>query len=130
MLAMPEAGWDLIRQNDGPFKSALDHTKYATRYPDLDVRAEQQKASAYMIELNERLEGQPFLLGACERLADHALFPFVRQFANIDRAWFDAQDWPNLGRWLRHFTENEAFSEIMQKIPTWQPGDPPVWFGS
>ena len=40
LLTMPEAAWDLIKDNDGPFKSALDHTKYATRYPDLDLVAE------------------------------------------------------------------------------------------
>ena len=32
-LEMPEAGWDWIARCDGPFKHALDRTKYATRYP-------------------------------------------------------------------------------------------------
>ena len=32
LLKMPSIGETLIAQNDGPFKTALDHTKYATRY--------------------------------------------------------------------------------------------------
>ena len=46
MLDMPDEGWQLIARNDGPFKAALDHTKYAVRYPDLDPRAERAKAAA------------------------------------------------------------------------------------
>ncbi|MBU2487130.1 MAG: glutathione S-transferase N-terminal domain-containing protein, partial [Alphaproteobacteria bacterium] len=32
-LQMPEAGHDWITRADGPFKQALDRTKYANRYP-------------------------------------------------------------------------------------------------
>ena len=35
LLSMPDTGHTLIAQNDGSFKAALDHTKYATCYPDL-----------------------------------------------------------------------------------------------
>ena len=34
LLQMPDPGWDWINRCDGPFKHALDRTKYATRYPD------------------------------------------------------------------------------------------------
>ena len=33
-LEMPEAGYDLVEETDGPFKKALDRTKYARRYPE------------------------------------------------------------------------------------------------
>ena len=35
-LDMPDTGWDWITRCDGPFKHALDRTKYASRYPDQD----------------------------------------------------------------------------------------------
>ncbi|MGB7241800.1 MAG: glutathione S-transferase N-terminal domain-containing protein, partial [Sulfitobacter sp.] len=87
LLDMPSAGWDLISENDGPFKAALDHTKYASRYPEKDMELERQKAAEYLIGLDQRLKGQSALFGQRLTLADPAILPFVRQFAHIDRPW-------------------------------------------
>ncbi len=130
LMDMPDTGWALIRTNDGPFKAALDHTKYAVRYPDLDESAERGKAAGYMMELNARLAEQPWLFGARQSLADQAILPFVRQFANTDRVWFDAQPWPALIGWLDRFTESPAFQDIMTKYAPWAEGDSPIWFGA
>lgn len=127
-LDMPKEGWDLIEINDGPFKTALDHTKYATRYPEVDHATERRKAASYLIGLNERLTGQSWLFGDRATLADLALLPFVRQFAFIDREWFDAQDWPHLIAWLDRFLASTAFESIMNKHAPWSEGDTPLWF--
>ncbi len=129
LLDMPQAGWDLIETNDGPFKAALDHTKYATRYPDLDPATERGKASAHLLKLDAQLNRQRWLFGERPTLADLALLPFVRQFAFIDKPWFDAQPWPNLIGWLNRFLESTSFEQVMTKYPTWSEGDAPVWFG-
>ena len=128
LLKMPQAGWDLIARNDGPFKTALDHTKYAVRYPDLDPAAERAKAAAFLHALEPRLSAHDWLFGDAPTLADLALLPFIRQFANTDRAWFDAQEWPGLRGWLDRFTESAEFAAIMGKLPPWQPDHPPVIF--
>lgn len=130
LLDMPQEGWDLIRVSDGPFKAALDHTKYATRYPDLDAKEERRKAASYLLSLDERLVGQAWLFGDRPSLADLALLPFVRQFAFIDRAWFDVQEWPNITAWLDQFLDSEVFSLVMRKYATWSEGDAPIWFNS
>jgi len=119
LLDMPPEGWELIETNDGPFKTALDHTKYSTRYPDVDATQEREKASAFLYQLNERLTDKTWLFGDRPTLADYALIPFVRQFAYIDRAWFDAQDWPNLIAWLDAFLESDTFLSVMEKHPQW-----------
>lgn len=129
LLDMPQDGWSLIETNDGPFKAALDHTKYATRYPELDHEAERNRAASYLIDLDQQLSGQPWLFGNCATLADLALLPFVRQFAHIDRAWFDDQPWPNLILWLDRFLGGEAFGQIMHKYKPWSEDDEPIWFG-
>ena len=129
LLTMPREGWDLIDANDGPFKSALDHTKYATRYPELNAEHERSKAAAFLVSLDERLNGQAALFGDHATIADLAILPFVRQFAYIDRAWFDAQNWPNLITWLDGFTDSVAFAQVMDKYAPWKDGDPPLWFG-
>ena len=124
MCDLSDEGHELIDICDGPFKTALDHTKYAVRYPELDAVAERNKAAEILMSWNARLGKSRFLLGHSETMADLAIFPFVRQFAGTDRHWFDAQDWPELRAWLSYFTEGTAFANIMQKRPAWTPDSP------
>ncbi len=130
MLNMPEIGKTLIAQNDGPFKAALDHTKYAVRYPDLDPLSERAKASDFIQSLETQLAAQAFLTGGRATLADIAIFPFVRQFALIDPAWFDAQPWPHVIRWLDGFLRSADFQKAMTKVPVWDDGPRPYLFGN
>ena len=127
-LDMPQTGHDLIDLCDGPFKSALDHTKYAVRFPDLDPIAERAKATDFLRELDGRLAVTPFLLGSQRRMVDMAIAPFVRQFAQIDRVWFDAQGIAHVARWLAEFTGSDRFARIMRKYPPWQSGQDQVLF--
>ena len=118
----------LIARNDGPFKHHLDRYKYPTRYePDgIDHRAE---GLAILKDLDARLTDGEQLRGAKRTLADIALFPFIRQFANTDRVWFDAQDLPNLRRWLEGHLASELFAAVMPRFDRWQAGDTPIAFG-
>ena len=127
-LDMSTAGFDLITTCEGPFKRALDHTKYAVRYPDLDPDAEREKALHFLHELNTRLTAAPFLMGQHRTLADMAILPFVRQFAQIDRAWFDAQGLKALTGWLDDFLASDRFAAVMMKYPPWQDGQDQVLF--
>lgn len=127
LLDMPDEGWTLIEANDGPFKTALDHTKYAVRYPELDAQVERARAAEFLHDLDTRLR-EGALFGTRETLADIAILPFVRQFANTDMAWFEAQEWPDLIAWLTRFTTSEAFAQVMTKYPPWTKGDAPVRF--
>ena len=76
-------------------------------------------ASAYLGDLDTRLgEGPAF----AAQLND-ALFPFVRQFANHDRDWFDAQPWTEVHAWLGEHLESEEFKRCMKKEKQWVLGD-------
>jgi glutathione S-transferase len=127
-LVMPEAGYEWIARCDGPFKTALDHTKYAVRYPGLDPKQERGRAAEFLLDLNSQIANSDWIFGATCTLADMAIVPFIRQFANSDRSWFDAQPWPNLQRWLSRFLTSDRFAGIMTKYPKWQAGDRPVIF--
>lgn len=124
----PAKGATLVDLIEGPFKTALDHTKYAVRFPDLDAAAERAKAAEILIKIDAQLTDQKWLYGPSPRLTDMAILPFVRQFANTDRTWFDAQSWPHLRRWLDAFTASERFATIMHKYPIWRPGDDETYF--
>ena len=124
-LDMPDEGFDWIARNDGPFKSALDRTKYSGRYPDSDPEEQRGLASAILAQLNQRIDGWIF---GRPTLADYAILPFVRQFAFVDKAWFDAQPWPDLQLWLENFLASGRFDRVMAKYEPWQAGDSPVVF--
>ncbi|OCW56233.1 glutathione S-transferase [Hoeflea olei] len=124
-LAMPGEGFDWIARNDGPFKAALDRTKYADRYPGCDPDEERRRAGEFLTALDGQIEDWIF---GRPTLADYAILPFVRQFALIDKAWFDAQDWPDLQAWLARFLASDRFERVMEKYAPWQPGARPVHF--
>lgn len=127
-LDMPAAGNDWIAQIEGPFKSALDRYKYATRYDDVDATEERDTARDILMTVDAQLCQHDWLFGDTPCLADMATITFVRQYANVDRAWFDAQPWSGVKSWLERFLASDQFANIMQKYPRWQVGDPSIYF--
>jgi len=126
-------GWDLtefethlIRRNDNEFKFHLDRYKYPNRYEDVDETEQRAAAAVYLYDLDT-------LLGQEEVISvdlSEALFPFVRQFANHDRDWFDAQAWLNVHSWLIQNLESDEFKACMKKYKQWFDGDEVVFFPS
>lgn len=119
----------LIAQLDGPFKHHLDRYKYYTRY-DTDPLEHRAAAIDILAEWDACLSTQPYLCGSTRTLADMASFAFVRQFANHDREWFDAQPIAHLHKWLAGHLASPIFAAIMEKFTPWQAGDTPVIFQS
>ncbi len=123
------AGEAWIARCDGPFKSALDRTKYASRYPECDPLEQRGLATAFLDDLNDQIgQGGTGWVFARQSLADMAIAPFVRQFANIDKAWFADQPWPHLQDWLSRFCASTAFADVMAKYAPWEAGAAPVTF--
>jgi len=123
-LSEEEQHW--ISRNDDEFKFHLDRYKYPNRYEDVDEVEQRTLASAYLMDLDERMGSETEI---SEALSD-ALFPFVRQFANHDRDWFDAQPWTNVLEWLANNLESEAFKVCMKKHKQWAKGDVVIHFPS
>lgn len=105
---------EMITRNDEEFKFHLDRYKYPNRYDDVDHIEHRTAASNYLEDLNRLLSEKQFSTA----LSD-ALFPFVRQFANHDRNWFDAQPWTQIHKWLSENLESEEFSQCMTKHKQW-----------
>ena len=115
------AAMALIKDNDGPFKYALDRYKYPRRFGLEDGAAWRDAGAEFLLRLEAVLLTQPQLAGQQQGLCDAALAPFVRQFAHTDKAWFAAQPWPRLVRWLSKFEGSDGFAAIMHKHPIWVP---------
>lgn len=109
----------LITQNDQLFKYHLDRYKYPERYQGEDALEHRALALQILQHLDEILSKKAFLTSNMASLADFALFPFIRQFANTDRAWFDAEPLEHLQRWLDHHLSSDLFISIMTKIKPW-----------
>lgn len=116
----------LIDRNDNKFKQALDRYKYPNRYPNEDCSWARDACEETFKDLNERLEKNSQLVAGHITMADIALFPFIRQCANVDRNWFDSLPMPHLQKWLEAHLESALFKAIMVKFKIWTQGDPPV----
>lgn len=105
----------LIDENDGEFKHHLDRTKYANRYDGVDPQQHRSEALVFLAKLDGMLSSGGGLFGDRRLLADWAILPFVRQFANIDRPLFDREVGPKLCAWLDRGLGSELFVEVMRK---------------
>jgi glutathione S-transferase len=105
----------LIDENDGEFKHHLDRTKYANRYDGVDPEYHRSKALVFLAKLDGMLATTGALFGGKPLLADWAILPFVRQFANIDRPRFDRELGTELCAWLDRGLGTELFVDVMKK---------------
>lgn len=107
----------LIAHNDGGFKHSLDRYKYAERFPELTAAEYRAQCELFLSPLNDRLALHPYLMRDQPSLADMALFPFVRQYAHVDKAWFYGAEntQRHLIRWLDTLMATPLFSAVMEK---------------
>jgi len=117
----------LIASNDGDFKWALDHYKYADRF-EQSAEYYREKAEVFLAELETRLQKHAFLMSDEMTLADVAIFPFIRQFAHVDRDWFFASEFKALRAWLNTWLDSNQFKAIMKKYPKWTTEQEPAYF--
>lgn len=127
----------LIAACDADFKPGLDRYKYPQRYDGVDPLAQRERCAEWLVGLEGRLSAQPGpggdatqaaadaacgLFGRHTTVADAAIMPFVRQFAQVDRTWFDAQPWPALHAWLAGWLASPLFLSVMKKYTPWENG--------
>jgi glutathione S-transferase len=126
LQADPVAAQVLIRTNDEGFKTHLDRYKYA----DVDeTKIEHRSAGLEILRsLDERLSSQANLCSDDMSIADAAVLPFVRQYAQVDRVWFDSAPVPHLRRWLDGHLSSALWERIAVRVKPWAEGDPPIFF--
>ena len=112
----------LIKYNDTKFKYWLDKYKYHVRYLEHSREYYQRKCSKTLAEYDMRLRENAYLMGDRIGLADIAIFPFIRQCANVDQNWFNNK-YPNLNQWLEIWKQSRLFKSVMMKYNQWKLGD-------
>jgi glutathione S-transferase len=116
----------LVDENDDDFKTWLDRYKYSDHHPQQSQVYFREQGLSFLTKLNHQLEANTCLFGSATCWADIAIFPFVRQFAFVDKAWFDKQNLAALQTWLDSHLHSELFLSVMGKYVPWKTGDKPV----
>ncbi|WP_019557051.1 glutathione S-transferase [Thiomicrorhabdus arctica] len=123
----------LIDLCDNEFKTHLDHYKYAERFPDELPETYRLRGEDFLQTLEELLAhsfsvSKLLALNAKNiSMTDIALFPFVRQFAHVDKHWFEQSIYRYLKRWLEQHLDAEYFTSIMKNRPVWRISHAPLW---
>ena len=115
----------LIKENDSEFKYWLDRYKYYDRYPEHDKNYYREKCGEYISKLNIMLKDSAYLYSNKISIADVAIFPFIRQCANVDTDWFTGT-FPQTNNWLTLLIKSNLFLSIMHKYPEYQSGQKPL----
>jgi glutathione S-transferase len=110
---------ELIEINDFSFKAHLDQYKYATSFPEQSPEHYRDQAEEFLRQLESLLGKSRYLLGNEISMVDISIMPFIRQFAFVDRRWFDQSQYKKLQAWLDHFLHMELFDRVMKKYPQW-----------
>ncbi len=121
----------LLHQLDQNFKNDLDRYKYFVNHPEHPQIYYRARGEKFLAILEDRLlanDGR----GICDArttFADIAVFPFVRQFVLVNKAWFDGTPYTLLKGWLFQHLNSELFMSVMHKYAPWKPGDELLLFG-
>ncbi|MBN4081043.1 glutathione S-transferase C-terminal domain-containing protein [Caldithrix abyssi] len=115
----------MVKINDQDFKPWLNKYKYHDQHPENALEYYQDRCHQFLSEYEQQLKHHSYLLGEKPQLADVALFPFVRQFANVNRPYF-IEKYPYLEKWLHNWTESDLFKSIMGKYDQWKPEHEPL----
>lgn len=118
-LSKQQQSQALIAQNDGSFKMFLDRYKYFQRFPQHSQLYYRRQAEVFIGLLEDRLQQHECLISDRWSLADVAGFPFVRQFAGVDRQWFENSPYQKLLSWLLKFENSDLFLSVMSKHKPW-----------
>lgn len=111
-----------IHKNDTDFKKWLDRYKYNERFEDLTLEECKTKAKEIIDLYEESLNHHSYLINNKLQKVDICIFPFIRQFANVNMDYFSST-FPNTKKWLDKLLDSDLFKSVMKKYPQWQLDD-------
>ncbi len=126
---------NLIIENDLDFKNHLDHFKYPNRYPKSNREDHRLLALKILYKWNDYIKESlkkdkcNYFLSGKESLEDWAIWPFVRQYRNVDIESFDKdQRLNNIKIWLNFYLNNNYYTVLMKRYKPWKNTDLPCYF--
>ena len=112
---------NLIELFDSKFKYNLDRYKYATRYENIDKDKHKKECLEILIDLENLISNEGWILGSKINKLDISILPFIRQFRIADIDWFDKQNKiKGIQKILFNFLDSSLFKEVMHKYDVWE----------
>ena len=108
----------MILLNDMQFKKWLDKYKYHVRYPEDSMEFYRENCKQILDQYEDHLKNYTYLLDNDISLADFAILPFIRQFANVDIKWYN-DSYSYLSSWMNKLMDFDIFIQIMKKFEVW-----------
>jgi len=105
----------IIEINDGEFKEKLDLYKYTSHHESKLKERYRKDCEDFIKTIDLMLKKQDYLLSNNLGYLDIAIFPFIRQFLNVDLDWFEKTSYENMKEWVKKIGGSKLFVEIMQK---------------
>ena len=109
---------EMININDTTFKKWLDRYKYHDRYPENSKEYYRENCNKILSLYENQLNVSKYLRRDTISIADIGIFPFIRQFANVDYNWF-ISNYSKLTIWLEEISSSTLFVQIMKKYELW-----------
>ena len=120
---------NLIELFDSKFKYNLDRYKYATRYENIDKDKHKKECLEILINLENLISNEGWILGSKINKLDISILPFIRQFRIADIEWFDKQNKiKGIQKILFNFLDSNLFKEVMYKYDVWEENAEPQFF--
>ena len=116
---------EFIKIIDGEFKYWLDCYKYHERHPEYSQDYYRDKCTVILSQFENLLEKNMYFSENEMQLADMAIFPFIRQFAHVDKDWF-LSAFQTLTDWYQRIHASPVFTGVMEKYDFWKEGDDPL----
>ena len=91
---------NLLDDLENKFKANLDKYKYPSRFSEVDKYLYRDKNLSFLEKLDFYLKSNNSLNCKHLTLLDYAIFPFIRQFRNVDQEWFDKLNFNFLNKWI------------------------------
>ena len=112
----------MINENDSKFKLWLDRYKYNIRYSNYSINICKLHCDKILKRYENLLSEKKYFVSESISFSDIAIFPFIRQFSNVDLDYF-IKKYPKIYSWLQLILESDLFISVMKKYPQWKIGD-------
>ena len=118
---------NILNKLENEFKQNLDRYKYSSRFDLPSPKLYRDKNLQTLNEFNKLLQNNKGICSSHLSLLDYAVFPFIRQFRNVNSVWFDSLELKFLQTWLYELIDSDEFSSIMKKYEIWNPNQKPIY---
>lgn len=105
---------EIINLNDNDFKLYLDKYKYSNQ-KEFNQDKFYKNCLFFINRIESNLCENKFLISNKISIADIAIFPFIRQFANVNLDRFIKSEFKKTISWLEKMKEQDLFSKAMVK---------------